>query len=221
MHRKYNQIMERLTVTQVMRGRILQSVGRAELSPASRSVFVRFPAKRLLPLAACFAVLLAGVLALRGGSLPEPAPGPGTELPGVQLANGIVAAADRQALSEAVGFAVKEVTALPFAVQETVYTSFWGEMAQIDYSGEGQTACFRQSAGSGDNSGIYTQYAQTQTIEAAGSSVTLKGADGAYVLAIWESGGYAYSLSLSSGVSAQEWTEMIASVGEPPKDTAP
>ena len=34
-----------------------------------------------------------------------------------------------------------EAEHLPFAVEETVYLSYWGEMAEITYSGEGKSCC--------------------------------------------------------------------------------
>lgn len=206
--KRYDAVMEKLEVTDAMRQRILRNIGKMELDAAPRAKVVRFPSvKRLMPLAACFVLLLAGVFYARywmPGETVDPRP---TE--GVMVGNGIVDVADVDALTEAVGFPVKELTALPFQVDEVTYTSFWKELAQIAYTGEGQTVTFRQSVGDGDNSGDYNVYAQTEVQEIGGVSVTLKGDGRTYSLAIWNDGTYAYSVSVKAPIELDKWKDLL------------
>lgn len=79
--------------------------------------------------------------------------------------------------------------------------------------GSGQkSALFRQSYGTEDNSGDYNEYADTTTIPLGTGTVLLKGDSGLYTLAIWQDTTYSYSLSLSDGLSSEEWVPLLESI---------
>ena len=158
-------------------------------------------------LAACLAVLLVGAVALPR-LISKPAP----EESETMIANGMIELPSRDELSEAVGFPVKSASALPFFPQSILYTSYWGEMAQIDYANGGSSACFRQSLGEEDNSGDWNEYPAQTEAELFGYTVTLKGETDRYTLAIWNDGTYSYSLSLSSGQTLDVWQSIVAGV---------
>lgn len=163
-----------------------------------------------MPLAACFVLLLAGVFYARyfvPGETVDPLP---TE--GVMMGNGIVEVANADALSEAVGFPVKEAATLSFQVDEVTYTSFWNELAEITYTGEGQAVSFRQSLGDGDNSGNYNVYDKTEIKEIGSASVTLKGDGQTYSLAVWNDETYAYSILVEPGLTVSEWETVITGI---------
>lgn len=61
----------------------------------------------------------------------------------------IVEAASLQELSGLVGFEVTESFSLPFRAEKTAYRAYWSEMAEVEYSGGGCTATYRQSQGTG------------------------------------------------------------------------
>lgn len=208
MNKRYDTVMEKLEVTDAMRQRILSNIDKMELNAASRSKVIRFPSvKRLMPIAACFVLLVAGVFYVRyfmPGETVDPRP-----TGGVMVGNGIEDVEDAAALSEAVGFPVKEAAALPFPVDEVTYTSFWGDLAQITYTGDGQTVTFRQSVGDEDNSGDYNVYAETETREIGGLPVTLKGDGQGYSLVLWNDGTYAYSLRAKPALTAAEWAAVL------------
>lgn len=209
MSKRYDEVMEKIKVTDAMRRRILANIGQMDLDATPRPKLVRFPGlKRLAPLAACLVLILAGTFALRHWTPGETPPPPPSGV--VQMGNGVEDVADVNALSDAVGFPVKELTALPFRVEETTYTSLWGEVAKIAYTGEGQTAAFRQSLGDGDNSGDYNVYAETLVKEIGGLSVTLKGDGQVYPLAVWNDEEYAYSILAEPGLTITEWEDVIA-----------
>lgn len=208
--KRYDAVMEKIEVTDAMRRRILGNIDRMELDAKPRAKVVRFPAvRRLLPIAACL-VLLVGMFYARSlipGETVDPMPSDR-----VMVGNGIVDVADADALTEAVGFPVKELTALPFQADEVTYVSFWKELAQVKYTGEEQNVTFRQSQGDGDNSGDYNVYAETEVKEIGGMSVTLKGDGQTYSLATWSDGTYAYSIGAQPGFTTPEWETVLAGI---------
>ncbi len=185
MKKRYEEVMEQLTVTDEMRERILKNVSEemtdassAALEPVSdnppasdnpvsptpkkRSTarIHRFPALQgVLAAAACAALvfLMRGLLVQRHsayadqGSVMSEAAGRSVSSPeekrmaeakesAVSIANGMEDVSSDEALSQAVGFAVPDIAGdlaevLSFTGEETVYTSYWGEMAQITYRG--------------------------------------------------------------------------------------
>lgn len=196
MKRAYREIMERVQVTPEMRRRVLERV--AEEAPLAAPKSAR-PLRRYAPLAACLALLLAG-----GLLLPQ-ALERGREQPSVLTVPSITETSSLQALSALVGFEVAEEFSLPFPVEETTYCSYWNELAQVTYRGGAYTAVYRQSLGTGDNSGDYSTYGAVQDLSLSGRTVTLKGDGETCALALWTDGTYAYSLSLSPGVEEDVW----------------
>ena len=200
---KYDEVMEKLEVTPEMRARILQNVETQMAEPRKKPNRLR----RFAALAACLAVLLVGAMAL-----PKFISSPVPEESETMVANGMVEVTSKEELSEAVGFPVKSAQSLPFLPQSIYYTSYWGEMAQIDYANGGSMACFRQSLGEEDNSGDWNEYPAKESFTVNGCAVTLKGEADSYTLAIWRDGTYSYSLSLSAGQPASVWAELIEGV---------
>ena len=205
MKRRYDEVMDRIEVTDEMRGRILNNIQKMDLAAPAGGGVISFPAiKKYLSAAACFAVLLAGVFAaghMTGLFWPEE--------PNVAVVNGIVEVETLEELSAAVGFEVEELDVLPFKAETTAYVSYWNELAEINYTGGGWTASFRKSPGTEDNSGDYNAYPEVKEISAGPLTVTLKGGGGAYTLAIWSADGYTRSVRLSDGISEAEWHNLI------------
>ena len=119
-----------------------------------------------------------------------------------------LAADERDDLS----FVWEAVKSLPFTPEQTEYISYWHELAEIYYTGEGKTACYRKAAGTVDCSGDYNVYTDVTEFEAGSITVTLKGDAGQYTLAIWTDGSYSYSLSLSDGLSLSDWQALMNSI---------
>lgn len=192
---KYAELMDKIELTPEMRERVLSGVERKlDRNPARGSRLLR----RCPPFAACLALVIAAAVVL-----------PQAASPGVEYVPGIEPARDAASLSDAVGYEVRDVSGLPFEPDAAVYTAY-GDMAEIDYSGEGEQAVYRQSPGAEDNSGDYNEYAAVTTTTVGDAQVTLKGgAPDSYTLALWSSGGYSYSLSLSSPLPESAWIELI------------
>ena len=206
LRRAYDEIMDRIEVTEEMRQRVLSRIAQEDIEPAPPKV-LRFPAwKKYLSAAACLILGIAGATALPR-LIPLLSPGET-----VQIVPRIQDASSLAELSGLVGFEVSPAAALPFTPEEMAYCAYWNELAQIQYSGQGQTATYRQSVGESDNSGDYTAYRDVTKITAGGLSVTLKGDAGAYVLAVWTDGTFSYSLRLSQGLAEAQWHTLLDSI---------
>lgn len=209
MSEKYEQIMGHVTVTEAMRGRLLQSLDSADAPSAAK--IIRVPRyRRYAALAACFLALLIGALTLpkllRQPAAPET---PTSDLQGVPGTETYLSAS---ALSEALGFPISGITGLPFEVAQTEYVCVWTGLGEIDYTGEnGQTAVYRKSAGTDDNSGNYETFSAVQQLSVGSIRATLKGDGTQFTLAYWTDGTYAYSVVLSDGVREEVWSGIIRS----------
>lgn len=206
--------MNKIEVDEAMRGRILSYVENLNLETEKATKrredskirqFRGRTVRNITAAAACIAILLVCTFAwpkLTG-------PGELETKESVSIANGMVEVNSIDELSAAVGFPVSEVEGLLFAVENEVYTSYWDEIAQIEYTGEGETAVFRKGTGTDDVSGDYNVYSNVKEITVGANTVTLKGNTDSFTLAVWTDGDYSYSLDISSGLSEDEWTEMI------------
>lgn len=202
----YRELMEQVNLTPEARERILTNVQQADLSPQAEKVVPLRSQKqtwrRWASLAACLVVVVAVLVAvplLR--EQPDTAP-PVQVLPPFRQVDSL------DALSEAVGFPVTEVSKLPFDPVSTTYTAYDEGTAEITYTGpDDQAATYRQSRGSEGNSGDYNLYPDTQTLPE--QNATLKGQDGLYTLALWTDDTYTYSLRLSSALSTDAWQALL------------
>lgn len=200
---KYDELMDKIEVTDAMRARILTRVSGAAKKKSA--------ARRWALAAACFAVLLLGALTVPKLLTGDPAQAEPEQ--GVMIANGMEEVANAQALADAVGFPVSEAAVLPFEPTAVHYTSYWGQMAEISYEAGDQTAELRKSPGTEENSGDWTEYPATEQLTIGEVSVELRGgAQDAYTLAVWTDGQYAYSLRLSRGQTAEVWQQIIMGV---------
>lgn len=208
MKKRYDEVMDKIEVTSEMRGRILGNIQKLELETAPKNNVIPFPnLKKYLSVATCFVVLLVGAFVagnMTGIFQPN---NPVVLTPG----EGIVEVGTLEELSAHVGFEVEELTGLPFEATEMTYTAYWQELAEISYTGEGQTATFRKSVGVEDNSGDFSDYSSVRDVDIGSLTVTLKGDGDAYTLAIWSIDGYAYSIHLSNGISESEWHNLMDS----------
>lgn len=193
---KYEEIMDRVELTPEMRQRVLKNVEAARIQKRKRVL------RQLTALAACLAIVLCGWFIWQPRNAQEAEPG-------VMGTFQIEEAASIEALSAKTGIPLKELTGIPFPVEHTQYVSYWGDMAEIDYSGGADTLCYRKSQGAEDNSGDYNVYDREETAEIAGSTVTLKGTGEGFTLATWTDGSYAYSVSLTAPLSQETFLTFL------------
>lgn len=191
---KYEQIMDKIEVTPEMRRRVLRNVEAVQRKKQKRLV------RQLVSLAACLAIVVCCWYAWKPREAQEQ---------GMMAAAQIETVDSLEALSEKTGLPLAELTGLPFAVEHTEYVSYWGSLAEINYYGSTDTLCYRVSLGTEDNSGNYNEYAQNTEAEVSGNTVTLKGENGVYTLAVWTDGQYAYSISVTVPISWEIFTALI------------
>ena len=88
-----------------------------------------------------------------------------------------------------------------------------GELAEICWQADGQTITYRMAPGDGDISGDFTAYGWEEELTAGTYAVTCKGEKGLVFLAVWSDGTYSFSLHASAGLSVEEVTAVIESIG--------
>lgn len=193
---KYEEIMDRIEVTPEMRQRVLSSV-EAALAKKKRQ-----PLRRLFALAACLAVALCCWFAWKPKQVQDPEQGM-LAVPQIDTMDSL------QTLIQKTGIPLKDLIGIPFAVEHREYTSYWEELAEIQYVGKTDTLCYRKSKGTEDNSGDCNVYPQEKTLNIAENTVTLKGEENLYTLAAWTDGSYAYSISVTTPISQETFTALI------------
>ncbi|MEK3899283.1 MULTISPECIES: DUF4367 domain-containing protein [unclassified Paenibacillus] len=205
MENKYNEVMEKIEVTAEMQTRILNHLQQLDWEQKPKKV-IHFPNyKRYMTIAACFLFLLVGSVVIHNVMQT-------TNEPPVLVTPDIVEVQSIEQLSKGVGFTMKEITDPLFSVKQVKYTSYWNDLGEIIYSGEQQQLVFRMSSRNEDVSGDYAENTSKKDITINRSHVTLKGNDNHYVLAIWQSDGFSYSVQFTEPVSEQEMIRTVESV---------
>lgn len=201
---KYKELMNMIRVTPEMRARILDGMEERRAAQLRQ--------KRLRRIYTCAASLAACLaLALMVGKFAGRAPEPTNE-PVVMNPYGATECASVDELSQALGFAVKAPSELPFKPEQITYSAMFEEFAQIDYSAGGASLCVRMAPGTEDVSGDYNEYAKEETAEVGNWSVLLKGDGSGVSLATWTDGAYAYSISADPAISRADMLRMAESM---------
>lgn len=86
-------------------------------------------------------------------------------------------------------------------------------MIQVFYQSGDKEILIRKGVGMEDISGDYNSYAKQDSFMNGDVEVTVKGDDGAWKLAVWNDGTYAYSVSVSAGTDMESMTALVAAVG--------
>lgn len=200
---KYNEVMERLTLGDDARARILETVEHADVAkkrPSAR--------RRWALIAAAFAVVLLGSIAL----LPKQTHPSTPETTGLDVQFGFVIEEcdGPQALSAAVGFEVPDFSLLSTSFDEIAYTNINNEIAEVSARQGEQTLTYRKSIGEEDNSGLYEDFTQVKTVDTLGIPLTLKGTSEGFLLAIWQKDEYVFSLSTDPPISEQALLALVS-----------
>ncbi len=80
------------------------------------------------------------------------------------------------------------------------------------YNGDDCGMIIRKSRGSKDISGDFNEFDNITETEVNGNTVTIKGSGDEFILALWVSGDYSYSVSVSSGISESALKEIIEKI---------
>ena len=85
---------------------------------------------------------------------------------------------------------------------EPYYAVIEGKILEVQYyNGDDRGMIISKSRGSEDISGDFNEYNTVTETEVNGNTVTIKGNGDEFSLALWVSGDYSYSVSVSSGIS--------------------
>lgn len=226
MSKAYDEIMEKIVVNDDMRCRILQNLEKQMTDETSNTWEEkekrqhrkrRYRISKYLSAAACLVLLVAGVAVIPQINRGQQEPTVGQER--VDVVNGMETVASAAELSQKLGFPVSDLKNLPFTVEHTEYTNGWGEFAQIDYEGtdaegDAQSLCYRKGTGEDDISGDYNVYEVDETVDVAGTQVTLKGSADGYVLAAWNADGYVYAVSVTKEISKDKMLQVVGDIVE-------
>ena len=208
---KYNEIMDKIEVTEDMRQRVLKNVEK-ECSNADN--IIQFPSrnkKKYASLVGVAAVAAVCIIAGKGiiGNTPTVPDNHGGEV----AIMGPSDVSSLQELSNNVGFDVEDVPVLFNSATDVHYTAI-GDIAQIVYTTADNEVTWRKALGSDDISGDYNTYATIVEKELIGTTVTIKGNENEnnvdkFFNAIWTKDGYSYSLTFENGVDITEVEEII------------
>ncbi len=209
---KYNEVMERLTVTPEMREGILQNVVKEQKENNEQTRHSMY--NRYIAMAACFVLVLIGAVGIPKlvtlydqddqGNNSQPAT---TEY--VQGTFVVEEKKDVQELSDVLGFPVQELENIPYHIDQTEYLAYGEDIAEINYIGKDQTICYRKGNGTEDVSGIYEIYTDTKVITVRTQNVTVRGEGDIIYLATWTDGTYAYSIYTEQGVTQKQLEDML------------
>lgn len=96
---------------------------------------------------------------------------------------------------------------------EPYYAVIEGKILEVQYyNGDDRGMIISKSRGSEDISGDFNEYNTVTETEVNGNIVTIKGNGDEFSLALWVSGDYSYSVSVSSGISENALKEIIEKI---------
>ena len=178
---KYNEVMERVEVTPEMKERILQAVShpRAGKAQQKKKRLNRYWVSAIGGVAAAAVIMLAVGLFNDRGT----SFGPGTS--------------DSQLVQTI------------YEKEETVYRAVSGKYAYIDMTGEGQDVTFVKSEGTEDNSGDYNRYETEKTAAVQDLTMTIKGENDVFHLALLTDGQFSYSILSESGFGEEDMIRLM------------
>lgn len=211
---KYNEIMEKIKVTDEMKNRILSEIEKAEIRGMTNDAVSTRLWRRILPIAACVGILVVifATPQIRQNMGQQPGQqSPEQQGPDVEGFYAPQEVSSVEELADAVGFSVKDISSLKEQAKETVYMAY-DNLAEISYAWGEQKICFRKSTGQEDNSGDYNSYNMEKIVVVGKNSVTLKGeSEEKILLAIWSDGNYSYSLGCTKPLKK---AEILGIIGE-------
>ena len=200
----YRRIMDAVTVTPEVERRVLAGL-RTALETGQKPALRRWQPR----LAACAALVIC---AAAGFPLWLDSRTP-AETPPVQVTWSAQQFESTGELAEQLSYPLLLPAWLPegYALEST--RCLRGELAEICWQADGQTITYRMAPGNGDVSGDFTAYGWEEELTAGTYAVTCKGEEGLVFLAVWSDGTYSFSLHASAGLTVDQVTALIESLG--------
>ena len=214
MSKSYNEIMDKISVTEEMRERILDNIQESNIIEYKKRRTANLVHKATFLVTAAVVAITVGMLFIFNlGNRANTEEQPLEQGEITQTYNGIEECVSLTELKQKVGFKIEDIEKLlPFTPTQVDYLSYWAEMAEIQYTNAKQTVTFRKSVGKEDNSGDYNEYDFETETAVDESKILLKGNTDGVKLAIWNKDGFAYSLSFENTVSQEEILSIISNI---------
>lgn len=203
MKNKYQKVMENIHVSDAMREDIITSLHeKLETDNAPKKSFFTFKKLSLVAISLVAIISISLFLPKKNNEQPNN---------NTQVIPDIMAYQSIEELSSALGFEIIRLDDSAFNANEIKYLMYWQKMAQINYINDNNTFVFRQAKGSDDISGDFNQYSDIISVEVKDNTITLKGNEGLYSLAIWQDQDFTYALSSKAPLAEAEWKMLTLS----------
>ena len=130
-----------------------------------------------------------------------------------EIANPYVDCETLEEAGELAGFDISVPDEIDGGYTQGTIQAVENEMIQVTYTTEaGEEITLRKGTGTEDISGDYNEYAEENTLDVDGTSVTARGSDGLVYAATWTDGTYTYSITASAGLESDSVSALVPSI---------
>ena len=131
----------------------------------------------------------------------------------VQITSPFVDCETLEEAGELAGFDISVPDEIDGGYTQGTIQAIENEMIQVIYTTEaGEEITLRKGTGTEDISGDYNEYAEENTLDVDGTSVTARGNDGLVYAATWTDGTYTYAITASAGLESDAVTALVPSI---------
>ena len=129
-----------------------------------------------------------------------------------EIANPYVDCETLEEAGELAGFDISVPDEIDGGYTQGTIQAVENEMIQVIYTTEaGEEITLRKGTGTEDISGDYNEYAEENTLDVDGTSVTARG-DGLVYAATWTDGTYTYAITASAGLESDSVSALVPSI---------
>ena len=130
-----------------------------------------------------------------------------------EIANPYVDCETLEEAGELAGFDISVPDEIDGGYTQGTIQAVENEMIQVTYTTEaGEEITLRKGTGTEDISGDYNEYAEENTLDVDGTSVTARGSDGLVYAATWTDGTYTYAITASAGLESDSVSALVPSI---------
>ena len=130
-----------------------------------------------------------------------------------EIANPYVDCETLEEAGELAGFDISVPDEIDGGYTQGTIQAVENEMIQVIYTTEaGEEITLRKGTGTEDISGDSTAYAEENTLDVDGTSVTARGSDGLVYAATWTDGTYTYAITASAGLESDSVSALVPSI---------
>ncbi len=199
---KYQQIMDHVEVTEDMRSRILKNVEEKTKEKP------RYRTEKILALAACLAVIIAGSFAYFQNQKTVIQADPSVSSDGDEIASA-------SELTEKSGIIIKDVETISEKSDKTTYQVYPSSLVEIAYDIKGETVRFRKGEGTTALFDNAAEYPEEEKVQFNQTDAIIRGKDGLFYLAEWKDGNFSYAMEFETGKTKDEIVSLISGIMKP------